>query len=273
MKKQPDFLNIQMAAAAFSAQASYFDQVYSANEIIQYKRNRVRNHLLKYLNPNSHILELNAGTGEDAIFLARLGHRVHATDIAEGMHQALLRKISHTELQKSISTEACSFTALENLQTKGPFDCILSNFAGLNCTGDLRLVLESFDQLLKPGAIAVLVILPKFCIWETLMVFKGKFKTAFRRFFSGHGRLAKIDLSYFKCWYYNPRFIQNVMGNKFSVLALEGLCTFVPPSYIISFPEKYPKLYRKLQKTEDKLKSQWPWHSIGDYYIISFRKN
>ena len=31
------------------------------------------------------ILELNAGTGTDAVWFAERGYRVHATDIAEGM--------------------------------------------------------------------------------------------------------------------------------------------------------------------------------------------
>jgi hypothetical protein len=54
----------QQAAAAFDKQSVIFDQLYSADTIIQYKRQRVRNHVERYLSPNSNILELNAGTGE-----------------------------------------------------------------------------------------------------------------------------------------------------------------------------------------------------------------
>ncbi len=64
---------------------------------------------------------------------------------------------------------------------------IFSNFAGLNCTGKLDQVLLSFDPLLKPGGLVTLVLLPPFCVWETALVLKGKFKTAFRRFFSKKG--------------------------------------------------------------------------------------
>ena len=273
MKRQPESNNIPMVAAAFSAQAIYFDEIYSSNKIIRYKRERVRNRLLTYLKPNSHILELNAGTGEDAIFLASQGYQVHATDNADGMLKRLRQKIKLAGLEASISSESCSFTSLENLQNKGPFDCVFSNFAGLNCTGELKLVLESFDGLLKPGGIVLMVLLPKFCLWESLLLLRGNFKTAFRRFLSYRGRKAKIDQAEFRCWYYNPGFVRNILKDKFSFLALEGLCTFVPPSYIGSFPEKHPKSYLWLQKTEDKLNNKWPWHSIGDYYIISFRKN
>jgi ubiquinone/menaquinone biosynthesis C-methylase UbiE len=66
----------QQAAAAFDKQSVIFDQLYSADTIIQYKRQRVRNHVERYLSPNSNILELNAGTGEDAVYFAGKGHHV-----------------------------------------------------------------------------------------------------------------------------------------------------------------------------------------------------
>lgn len=265
-------INEKQAALAFTAQSAIFDQLYATNGIVTYKRERVRQFLLKYLNPDSHILELNAGTGDDAIFLAKLGHHVHATDISTGMQARLKEKVLLHGLDALVSQELCSFTSLENLCDKGPFDCIFSNFAGLNCTGDLQKVLVSFNHLLKPGGTVVLVVLPKFCLWETLLVLKGKFKTAGRRFFSSGGRKAKIDDAVFTCWYYAPRYITRSLKNDFDCKELEGLCTIVPPSYIENFPEKFPKLYRSLCKMENRLKGRWPWKYIGDYYIISLQK-
>jgi len=62
------------------------------------------------------------------------------------------------------------------------------------------------------------------------------------------------------------------LEKEFDMLALEGLCTLVPPSYIENFAEKYPKTFNALKYKEDKWKAKWPWRSIGDYYIISFKK-
>ena len=215
---------------------------------------------------------MNAGTGDDAIFLAKQAHHVHATDISAGMQARLKEKVLLHGMSAFVSQELCSFTSLENLADKGPFDCIFSNFAGLNCTGDLKKVLASFDSLLKPGGTVVLVILPRFCLWEALLMFKGKFKTAFRRFFSSEGRKAKIDGAFFTCWYYSLGFITRTLGRKFERRELEGLCTIVPPSYIENFPEKYPGLYGWLCRMENRLKGRRPWNYIGDYYIISLQK-
>jgi ubiquinone/menaquinone biosynthesis C-methylase UbiE len=262
----------QQAASAFNKQSSIFDTIYFDNAIIQYKRKRVRESVEKLIRPQSKILELNAGTGEDAIYFAERGHTVHATDISEGMLKQLNEKVKSKKLQNNISSEICSFTRLEQLKNKGPYDLIFSNFAGLNCTNKLDKVLQSFSLLLNSGGIVTLVILPKFCLWETLLVFKGKFKTAFRRSFSSKGRKAQIEGENFLCWYYDPSFIKKKLISEFDLMAIEGLCTIVPPSYIENFPEKYPKIYNYLKAKEEKLKSKWPWRSIGDYYIISFKK-
>ena len=266
-------INEQQAESAFSTQSVIFDELYSGNTIINYKRERVRSHVLKLLQPGSLILELNSGTGEDTLFFAHKGHKVHATDISEGMQNELKRKVALSGLESRISTEICSYTRLFQLENSGPYDHIFSNFAGLNCTDELDKVLASFNDLLKPGGTVTLVILPEFCMWETLLVFKGKFRTAFRRFFSSNGAKAHIEGVYFKCWYYNPSFVIKKLKDKFNLVGLEGLCTIVPPSYIEGFAEKHPKAYKFLKNKEDRLKSTWPWKYIGDYYIISLKKS
>jgi ubiquinone/menaquinone biosynthesis C-methylase UbiE len=267
-----EYDNERLVTAAFDSQSKHFDELYAPNSIIQYKRNRVRDHLLSYLKPGSDILELNAGTGEDAVFLAQHGHSVHATDISEGMQEKLKEKADRLGLSGSVSAELCSFTALQSLRNKGPYDCIFSNFAGLNCTDKLDQVLTSFDDLLRPGGVVVLVMLPRFCLWESLLIFRGKFKTATRRFFSSNGRKANIDGFSFRCWYYSPRVITGKMKEKYKLLGLEGLCTIVPPSYLENFPEKYPGVYSFLCKMENKFCKNWPWNHTGDYFISSFRK-
>jgi ubiquinone/menaquinone biosynthesis C-methylase UbiE len=265
-------INEQAAAVAFSKQAPLFDELYATDTIIQYKRKRVRDHVLQWLPPRSAILELNAGTGDDALFFSQYGHTVHATDISVAMQDILTEKTKKYGLQNSITHELCSYTNLKNLQRPGPYDLIFSNFAGLNCTHELQKVLQSFNSLLKPGGLITLVVLPKFCLWEFLLLFKGKFKTALRRFSGSKGAKAHIEGEFFRCWYYNPSFIRKHLVKSFDMVALEGLCTLVPPSYMKGFAEKHPKVYQALLKKENKWKTRWPWKVIGDYYIITLKK-
>jgi ubiquinone/menaquinone biosynthesis C-methylase UbiE len=265
-------INEEQAAAAFSNQAAQFDALYAGDTIIQYKRKRVRDHVQQFILPNSEVLELNSGTGEDAIWFAQQGHTVHATDISKGMQEQLQQKVKVAKLEQQISSELISFTQLQNLQQQKQYGYIFSNFAGLNCTGELEKVLQSFTALLKPGGKITLVMLPKFCLWEFLLLFKGQFKTAFRRLFSSKGVQAHVEGEYFTCWYYDPSFVIGHLKNNFELLGYEGLCTLVPPSYIEGFAEKHPIAYNFLKNKENKWKCKWPWKFIGDYYIISFKK-
>ena len=272
LKENGDIEQEQLAAKAFNRQSAVFDKIYAENIIIEYKRKRVREHVGKFLSPKSKILELNAGTGDDAVFFAREGHAVHATDIAEDMQNKLRLKVKEYNLNDLVSTELCSYTALENLQQKGPYDLVFSNFAGLNCTGDLSKVLRSLISLLKPGGVVTMVIMPGFCLWETMLAAKGNFKTAFRRLKSKKGTPAHIEGVHFLCWYYSPKFLIEQLKGKLELMDLEGLCALVPPSYFEKFPYKHPGLLKHLEKWEGSLKRKWPWKYIGDYYIISFRK-
>jgi ubiquinone/menaquinone biosynthesis C-methylase UbiE len=267
-----DKKNEMEAGLAFSRQSVVFDDYDAGNTIIQYKRKRVREHVLRHMPAGGSILELNSGTGVDASFFAGLGYRVHATDIAEGMQRQLKEKVLRLGLADKVTTELCSFNDLGGLQQKGPYDLIFSNFAGLNCTNRLDEVLKSFAPLVKPGGLVTLVILPSFSLWETLMIFKGKFRTAFRRLLSFRGAKSHVEGVHFKCWYYSPSYVIRHLAPEFDLVDLEGLCTIVPPSYIEHFAEKRPGLYKWLCGMEDRLKSSWPWRNIGDYYIISFRK-
>jgi ubiquinone/menaquinone biosynthesis C-methylase UbiE len=260
------------ASEAFTRQSIVFDEIYAENEIIAYKRHRTRNALEKYLSPKSKILELNAGTGQDAVYFAQKGHHVHSTDISEGMLAQLKQKVVSLGLSDSISFEEISFEKLEDLQKKGQFDAIFSNFGGLNCTNQLDKVLSQFSHLLNPEGIVTLVIMPHFCLWEFWTVFKGNFKLAFRRFFSKNGAKAHLEGVHFLCWYYQPSYITRYLKNDFDVLNIEGLCTLVPPSYMETFPNRFPRIFAFLQKAEDKLKSVFPFKYIGDYFIITLKK-
>ena len=264
-------LNEKKSAEAFSKQSLVFDQLYATNKIIEYKRERVRKHVSQYISQGN-ILELNAGTGEDATYFGKQGFHVHATDVSAGMQQKLIEKTANNNLSHLVTTEIISFTNLAQLVDKGPYDLIFSNFAGLNCTGELDKVLDSFAPLLKQNGIVTLVVMPRFCLWETLLLFKGRFKNAFRRFNSSKGVTANVEGVNFLCWYYSPLYIEKAMEQNFELLSVEGLCSIVPPSYFESFPIKFPWLYKQLVKMENKFKRTWFCRNTGDYFIVSLKK-
>jgi ubiquinone/menaquinone biosynthesis C-methylase UbiE len=256
---------------AFSLQSSSFDAIDESNELILWIRNRVRNEVLQYIPQSAEMLELNCGTGIDAIFFAQKGYKVLATDNAEGMLATLEEKTKHLHLQDNLSFKRCSFNNLEDLGFEKQYDYVFSNFGGLNCTDNLAKVLHDVDKLIKPGGYFSLVIMPVVCPWEMITVFKGYFKTAFRRF-AKNGTMAHLEGEWFKCYYYNPSYVIKELKDTFKLVSLKGLSIVVPPPFIEGFVKKHPLLFSKLEKIENKIWDKPPFNRWCDHFIITMQK-
>lgn len=261
--------NISHVSDAFSKQSSVFDDLYKQNKLSEYLRLQFRTEILSHLKPQSKILELNCGTGMDAVFFAEKGHQVLATDNAPGMLAQLDQKISEKNLGGQIQTLRCSFHDIHSLKDK-KFDHIISNFGGLNCTDRLDNVLEQFSALLNPGGKVTLMIMPTVCPWELVMLFKGDFKTAFRRF--RKNTPAHIEGVNFLCYYYNPSYVKKVLKKEFRTLSLKGVFITVPPEFYQNFVERYPRLFAVLSKIDSAISRFFPFTYSCDHYLITLEK-
>ena len=224
---------------------------------------------MRYFKPGNHILELNCGTGIDAVFFAEQGMKVHATDVAEGMLNELRKKVEKKNLQDRITVQQCSFTDLHQVEKKN-FDHVFSDFGGLNCVKEVDQVIASFKQLLKPGGTVTLVIMPPVCPWEILLALKGNFKTAFRRF-KKNGAMSHLEGEHFMSYYFSPKKIISCFGNDYEFLDLQGLGSFVPPPYLDTFPKKYPGLFKKLTRLDEKFCRTFPFSRWADHFILTMK--
>lgn len=255
---------------AFSRQAESFDALDVQNPILQYMRREVREQALQLLKPGDKILELNAGTGLDAVFFAEKGFGVHATDNATGMINIIKRKTGEKKLSSKITVQQCSFNNLE-LLFENKFNHIFSNFGGLNCAENIQAVIQQFDSLLLPGGTATLVMMPPFCPWELTLAFKGNFKTAFRRL-KKNGTVSHLEGMFFYTYYYTPASVIKFFGKNFSVSSLKSMGLITPPPYLDAFARKYPSLFKMLIMIEKKLHALPPFRSWGDHFILSMKK-
>lgn len=255
---------------AFSRQSIVFDEIDESNSCIAWIRDRVRNEVNAHIAPGARMLELNCGTGIDSTYFAQRGHEVLATDNAAGMLEQVNKKIPAMGLEGKLSTKRCSFNNIDQLN-EGQFDYVFSNFGGLNCTDKLYEVLHGIDKVLKPGGYFTLVIMPKVCPWEMIMLFKGYFKTAFRRF-KQHGTQAHVEGVHFLCYYYSPNYVMKHAGKNFRLTSLKGLCITVPPPFIEHFKERHSKTFRLLEKIENKICTAAPFTRWNDHYVITMQK-
>lgn len=263
MEKQFENVN-----EAFSKQALHYDSYEEDHEVLRWMREQVHQHTLAYLKPGDHILELNAGTGIDAVYFAELEYKIHATDVSEGMLEQLEKKITSLKLQDNITLQQISYTELDNIKNK--FDYIFSNFGGLNCIPNLSPVAKSIPKLLKPGGRATLVLMPPICLWELALVFRGHFRTAVRRLHR-NGVLANVEGVHFTSYYFTPKQVLKTFGNNFKKIALQGLGSISPPPYMKNFPKRYPRVYKFLARIDSKLAHFPPFNRWADHFILTMK--
>lgn len=255
-------------AEAFSRKASQYDAFGVEHENLGRMRQKVYAHLSRLIPQGSHILELNAGTGQDAVALVQRGFRVHATDLSAGMIAEIESKISQQNLGSQLTVQRCSFTNLDQV-ANGPFTAVFSNSGGLNCIDDLTAVTRHLPNLLTPGGIVTWVIMPRICPWE-LALFAKDWRVSCRRLRPG-GVMANVAGVQFKTTYFPANQVRQAFGPRFQLVKLEALSLLTPPADNKKFARKRPKLYQALTRLDDHL-SQWPvLRGWGDFFIMSLR--
>ncbi len=253
----------------FSKQSAGYDEADRKNIILQDLRQQVYGHVQALINPASRILELNAGTGIDAVYFASLGHFVHATDLSDGMVLRIKEKMSVQSLSDRITCQQLSYEQLD--RTEGnDYDLVFSNFGGLNCIQDLSLVTRHLPLVLKPGGYVIWVVMPPVCPWELMWLFKGKARQAFRRL-RKNGVVAHVEGEYFTTYYHSLAAIRRALGDSFHLRKCEGLAALSPQPHNEGIPSKYPWLYKSLRNLDAMVKDFFPFNHWADHIIVTFQ--
>ena len=255
----------------FDNSAKSYDVAFTHSEIGKAQRNRVHHFISEKIlsTKKLNILEVNCGTGEDALFFTNNGHKVLATDISESMVE-LAKKKNKSESARFIQQDINAITT-ETFSEK--FDLIFSNFGGLNCLSldQLWSFLTISETLLNSNGELSLVIMPKECLWERFYFsIKGSFKKARRRK-SSNPIVANVDGTDVMTWYYNPKEIIPLVEEKFHVRSIKPIGITIPPSYLESFFSRKKLLLQILVKIENWFSSKF-WAKYADHYLIVFQK-
>ncbi|MDH7448059.1 class I SAM-dependent methyltransferase [Aquimarina sp. 2201CG14-23] len=259
---------------SFDIAAIAYDTTFTSSHIGKLQRDLVHQYVKKVLpvDQKLHILEINCGTGHDAIWLASQGHRVIATDISSEMIS--VAKTKQRSDHKDLEFRQLDINKLETFDTEHSFDLIFSDFGGLNCLSNsqLQTFFTSAEKKLKPNGKVVAVIMPKHCVIETFyFILKGKIKKAFRRN-TNHAVVANVDGTPVNTWYYNPKNILKVSAKLYKVMNIKPIGFCIPPSYLEPFLKNNIGFLKVLSNLDAFFRRFSFLSKYSDHYVISLSK-
>ncbi len=261
-------------ASLLQSDPSAYDREFTFSRIGMVQRRMVWGYLDRMLQmPGMTVLELNCGTGTDAIHLARNGHRVLATDISEEMLKVAREKARQLGVEQRIEHLRIGFDDLAQL-TIPPVDMVLSDFGGFNCidADHLARLVDPIADTLKPRGRFIAVLMPDRCLSETVYyLMRGAFQDAFRR-----GRHDPIwaDLSGTGAvtWYHQPKRFARIFNSRFKVVGLRPIGLFVPPTHLEQRFGHRGRLLDRLANWDERF-SKWQWTSrYADHYLIDLER-
>ena len=269
----PAALATPARGAPFDYVADTYDAVFTNSLIGRAQRDAVWEELDRCFRPGQRILELNCGTGVDAIHLAERGVEVLACDIAPRMIQvARQRNASHCNPAR-LDFRVLATEDIAALAGEGPFDGVFSNFGGLNCVPDLSAVARNLATLMAPGARALLCMAGRTVAWEIAWYLaKGNSRKAVRRFRRGGtvGRL--VDGVTVKVHYPSPRAMARLFAPEFRLLRIKGIGVTVPPSYLEPLAQRFPRLLRTFAAADRVLCVAPVFRTLADHLLLEFER-
>jgi ubiquinone/menaquinone biosynthesis C-methylase UbiE len=258
----------QPLEAPFDAAASHYDRDFSETLLGRLQRGQVRSALRPLLAGRRRALDLGCGTGIDALWLANQGLQVLATDQSMGMLDVAQRRLQLAEVQKRVDFQRLDLNDPNALLEHDHFDLVISNFGALNCVQDLSPLSAQLARVTEAGAQVVLVMISPICVWEIVWhLIRLKPRQAFRRFRSGRLANAGKD-NLVPVWYPKASELANGFAAHFSVKGLRAIGLTVPPSYLAHWVDRFPQLFRGLDRLDGILAGIWPFNRLGDHYLL-----
>jgi len=257
------------STAPFDAVAVEYDSRFTNSLIGGAQRESVWQEIDRLFRPGQRVLDINCGTGVDAVHLSARGIQVVACDTSTEMIAVARRRLSASSVRNHVDFRTLATEQISELEKEGLYDGVLSNFAGLNCMADLRCVARDLARLVRPGGKAILCLFGRFCLWEMLWyTLQGDFKKAFRRLGSEGVAVNLAPGRSILVRYPTVDSLCREFAAHFRLVSWKGVGIAVPPSYLEPWAERFPGLF-KLAAKIDLLIAHCPgFRALADHVVV-----
>jgi ubiquinone/menaquinone biosynthesis C-methylase UbiE len=253
----------------FDAIAREYDAHFTNSLIGRAQRESVWLEMDRLFRPGQRVLDINCGTGVDAMHLSARGIHVVACDASQEMISVARQRLDTSTLRNHVDFRVLAIEQIAQLEKEGLYDGVLSNFAGLNCVADLRGVALDLARLVRPGGKMILCLFGRFCLWEMLWyLIQGKFKKAFRRLASGPVT-ANLAPGY-SVWVRYPTVgsLRQVFAPHFRLVGWRGIGIAVPPTYWEPWAQRFARLIMGAAMIDPFLGQLPGFRSLADHVVL-----
>jgi SAM-dependent methyltransferase len=264
--------SIEAARRYWDSAAESYEEVFSGTTIGKTRREAVWGNLRRIFGPGDRVLEINCGTGLDAVFLAQQGVHLVACDLSSRMIEMARRHAESQLVADRVEFVALATEDLEDLEDLTLFDGAFSNFSGLNCVEDLGAVRMQLASRLKPGAPLLLCMMGRVTPWEVLwFLLHGRPRLAFRRLWeetsnAGGSKDVKIHRP-------SVRKIRSLFGPEFRLRRWGGIGIAVPPSYMEHWARRFPRVIEFLAAVDRRIGVMPVFRSVADCVVLEFERS
>jgi SAM-dependent methyltransferase len=263
----------------FDSLAAQYDETFTNTAIGQLMRTAVWRHVDRLFSPGDCVLELNCGTGEDALHLARRGVRVVATDVSPEMLAVAREKVGAAGLTDKVVFHRLDLAAGEEEFSglagrfgsgaeRGKFDGAFSNFGGLNCVADPAVVARGLSGTVRAGGSVAMCVMGKLVPWEWIWyAVRGRFSKAVRRLRPGGVEWRGLNVRY-----HSIGALRIAFAPAFRLLRTSGIGFLVPPPYAEDFAGRHPRALQALNRWERRLETTRPFPWLADHYLVELER-
>jgi ubiquinone/menaquinone biosynthesis C-methylase UbiE len=255
----------------FDAIAEDYDAHFTHSLIGAAQRRVVWREMDREFGPGQRILEINCGTGVDALYLAAGGASVVACDASAKMLEVARRRLDMSPHGRHVDLRLLAIEQLSRLA--GRYDGVLSNFSGLNCVADLRAVACDLGRLVRPGGRVILCLFGRFCVWEICWyTFRGNLRKALRRLASVSVSANLTPNMQVSVSYHSIGSLRREFAPHFRLLRWRGVGVATPPSYLEEWAARSTGLFPLAARVDPFLGRCPGLRALGDHVLLVFEK-
>ena len=244
--RTPETLESAVNSSPFDEMAADYDVVFTNATLGRELRRIVWERMSPLFEAGQQVLEIGCGTGEDALWLARRGVAVTATDASARMVDVARARVNRADGGRTAEFHC---VAMENLAGRfggRMFDGVFSNFGAINCAHDIPATVGDVAGLIRPGGQLVWVVMGRHVPWEWVWYLaRGDWRRASRRYQAGGTIWRGLRIVY-----PTPRELTAALAPYFAVSGVLPLGWALPPSYAAGWSDRMPRLFAALAGLE-----------------------